>query len=299
MKHATTTSDFSRYTKNQVNSMEYIAKAGFKYIDYNFCRDYSNQCGIYAATVKEYAEILKRQADKLGLQFVQAHSPMGKPLAENNGEFIDATLKSIDLCGELGIKNIVVHSGYLLNLTKEETYEKNKQFFMPLIQRAEKYGINVLVENFNKMHIENMYWIDNAPDLLEMIEYVNHPLFHAVWDAGHGNMQEMPQHESLKILGSHVMALHIQDNMGDNDTHMAPFFGTMNIDSLMHGLIDIGYNGYFTFESENIMLPPEKRRAFETDTRLLAPSLELRIKAENLLYEIGKHILQSYNCFDE
>ena len=46
-----------------------------------------------------------------------------------------------------------------------------------------------------------LYWIDNAPDLLAMVEAVNHPLFHAVWDIGHANMQEMPQHEALQIIG--------------------------------------------------------------------------------------------------
>ncbi len=42
-----------------------------------------------------------------------------------------------------------------------------------------------------------------------------------------------------------------------------------------------------------------KRRPFPEDTRLLNVPLELRIKGENLLYEIGKHILTAYDCFEE
>ncbi len=71
----------------------------------------------------------------------------------------------------------------------------------------------------------------------------------------------MPQQEALRILGSHVYALHVQDNMGERDQHFAPFFGTMNPDSLMQGLLEIGYQGYFTFEPN---LPPAvKRRPHE------------------------------------
>ena len=131
-----------------------------------------------------------------------------------------------------------------------------------------------------------------------MIETVNHPNFHAVWDCGHGNMQEMPQHESLKILGHHVYALHVQDNWGNDDHHLAPFSGSLNLDSLMHGLLDIGYKGYFTFESGNIFYPAGKRRPYEEDTRLAKPPLRLRRTAEKYLYEIGKCILEEYGCYE-
>ena len=153
---------------------------------------------------------------------------------------------------------------------------------MELLRTAEPYGVNILVENFNRMHKEGVYWIDNAAALRALIDFVDHPLFHAVCDAGHGNMQDMPQDESLRILGHHVYALHIQDNYGDSDIHLAPFFGTLNLDSLMHGLKDIGYKGYFTFESGNILLPSGKRRPYPQDERLLRAPLDLRIKAEAL-----------------
>jgi len=301
MKLATTTGDFSAYTASQTESMEYIRQAGFKYLDYNFCTDYSWKSGVYASDWKEHVENVKRTADKLGAQFVQAHSPMGTPIKRGEGyiPFIEATKRSIEVAAEFGVKNIVVHSGYELGISIEETFERNKQFFMELLHFAEKFDINVLVENFNRMCIENMYWIDNAKDLRAMVDYVDHPLFHACWDAGHGNMQDMPQDESLRILGEHVYALHVQDNMGDDDSHIAPFFGTLNLDALMHGLSDIGYQGYFTFESGNILPSVRNRRPFAKDERLKRAPLSLRIKAEEFLYEIGKCTLQAYDCFEE
>ena len=142
----------------------------------------------------------------------------------------------------------------------------------------------MLTENFNKMFDEHYYWVDSAEDLLELIEYVNHPLLKACWDVGHGNLQELPQHEALKILGDNVRALHIQDNMGNDDHHTFPYTGTLNFDSIMHGLQDINYKGYFTFEA---------------DTRCLRLPLEFRKRYETILYDIGKFILTQYNCFEE
>ena len=149
------------------------------------------------------------------------------------------------------------------------------------------------------MSRENTYWIDNATDLMRMIEVVDHPLFHAVWDVGHANMQEMPQDEELRLLGSHVRALHIQDNLQVKDTHLAPFLGTLSLDAVMNGLIDIGYKGYFTFEVGGFFLGADQRRPFERDTRLAKAPLALRDAFERYLYDLGKCVLQAYDCFEE
>ncbi|MBQ7032484.1 MAG: sugar phosphate isomerase/epimerase [Clostridia bacterium] len=289
MNLATTTEDFSFYTNDQTKIIKCIKKSGFTYADYSFGVDYKNRSGIYASDWKKYVKELQEHCKTIGVTLIQAHSPMGTPLADNNEEFINATKRCIEACGVLGIKNIVVHSGYLKGISKKETLEKNKLFYENLLGTAEKYEVNILTENFNKMCIEDMYWIDNATDLLELIECVNHPLFHAVWDTGHANMQEMSQEEELTRLGKHVKALHIHDNNGEKDQHMCPFFGTLNVDSLVKGLKKIGYDGYFTFEASNFFEPATISNSdFE-------PDLDLKLEAEKLLCKIGEKILERYS----
>lgn len=297
MKLATTTGDYSAYTDSQAEALSHIRNAGFRYADYNFGIDYSHRNGVYAEKTEEYINGISEFCHKIGIELVQAHSPMGKPL-EDDGNFLSDTLRCVDACGAWGIKNLVVHSGYRRGLSPEETFEENKAFFTPLLDRAEKFGVNILVENFNKMCIDGLYWIDNAPDLLRMIECVDHPLFHAVWDVGHANMQEMPQDEALGLLGKHVKALHIQDNMGDKDSHLTPFLGSLSLDAVMNGLLDIGYNGYFTFEVA-AFAPTAKRRRSSRGEMLLQAPIELRDAYERYLYELGKCILEKYNCFEE
>lgn len=301
MKLATTTGDFNIYANSQQECVNLIAKSPFEYLDYNFGADLERNDGAFSENWKAHLADVRRTAEEHGMKFVQSHSPMGKPIArgEYHQWFVDMNKRCIESCAILGIPNVVVHSGYEQDISKEECFDRNRDFFLELLPFAEQCGVNVLVENFNKMCIPGMYWIDNAPDLRAMIDYVDHPMFHAVWDAGHANMQDMPQDEALRIVGKHVYALHIQDNMGDQDSHVAPMFGTLNLDSVMHGLLDIGYKGYFTFEAGNVFLGSYWRRKYEKDQRLLNPSLELRLQAENLLYEIGKYALSAYDCFEE
>lgn len=299
MKLATRTADFLEYTQSQIAALEHIKNAGFKYADYSFGFDYGLRNGVYSENCFRYFDEVALAANDIGIKLVQAHAPMGKPLVDDGGRFIADTIRCVEACGIWGIPNLVVHSGYIYGLTPEQTFEQNRQFFLPILNSAEKYGVNILVENFNKMYREGVYWIDNAPDLLRMIEHVNHPLFHAVWDVGHANLLEQPQNEAIRLLGRHVYALHIQDNLGDRDTHLVPFLGTTNMDSVMNGLLDIGYDGYFTFEVGSFFTPADKRRAYTHDTRLARAPLQLRDAFERYLYELGKCILDSYGCFEE
>lgn len=299
MKLATTTGDFGGYTNSQIEALRLIKAAGFCYADYNFGMDYRHRNGVYSEHYEAYFDEVNAAMDEIGIRLVQAHSPMGTPLCDPDGSFLADTIRCVDACGAWGIPNLVVHSGYTHGLDVQQTLAANKAFFAPILARAEQYGVNILVENFNKMCVPGLYWIDNATDLRALIDLIDHPLFHAVWDVGHANLQDMPQDEELRVLGSHVRALHVQDNLGDTDSHLLPFLGTTSMDALMHGLQEIGYNGYFTFEVGGIFMPSERKRPYAKDNRLAKAPLSLRLAADRYMYELGKCVLQEYGCFEE
>ena len=193
----------------------------------------------------------------------------------------------------IGVTRLVKGAILVVDALKKVEVETVKHYKM-----LRKRGIPTLIF-VNKMDKEGLYWIDNATDLLGMIEYIDHPLCHAVWDVGHANMQDMSQDEALRILGGHIRGLHVHDNMGDADTHLAPFLGTASMDAVMSGLKDIGYDGYFTFEIGGFFTPADKKRSFARNTSLAAAPSELRDAFERYLYEMGKCILEKYGCFEE
>jgi len=74
------------------------------------------------------------------------------------------------------------------------------------------------------------------------------------------------------------------------------------MDEVMHGLMDVGYKGCFTFEGSWALRPPKlwlgDRREFPRDTRLLNATLPLQQAMEKYMYFLGQHILNAYNVFE-
>ena len=298
MELATTTGDFAKFADHGYEAIKYISQAGFEYLDYNFNPDYDRKKGVFDPDGKNGADMILRECEKYGVSFVQAHSPMGSPITKNGEyeDFILGTKKCIEVCHKIGVKELVVHSGYDKNLSKEETFERNKEFYLDILKDAEKYDVNILTENFNKICVDGYYWIDNVYDMKELIEYIDHPLLGACFDTGHANMQKESQKEQIEALGKHLKAIHVHDNMGDGDTHNALWYGTLDIDSLMEGLLSIGYDGYFTFELGNHYVCCKRN---EMSGKLATPPLEIKIETEKLIYKMGKYILETYNLFDK
>lgn len=285
--------------KDRLENMDIAYEAGFRHFDYSF-GEYRTSSGFYA-DYEGHMKRIKAKMAELGVDFVLSHAPSGKPFrSEEDWKLVmDVTKVCLRACHELNIPATVAHSGYVANISKEECFERNRKFFREILAEAEKYGIFVLVENYDKMVREDTYWVDNAPDLRDMVDYIDHPLCRACWDAGHANLQEMPQHQALALLGNRVMATHIQDNKGDKDTHLYPYYGTLNLDSLMQGLINIGYKGTFNFETAMMFTEPKKRRPFDGEQRLAEVPRNVRAASQKMLYEIGKTTLQAYNLFED
>ena len=54
MKLATTTGDFSAYSRSQTDCIEWIHQSGFRYLDYNFGTDFADHSGSMTDEWKSY-----------------------------------------------------------------------------------------------------------------------------------------------------------------------------------------------------------------------------------------------------
>jgi sugar phosphate isomerase/epimerase len=208
--------------------------------------------------------------------------------------------RAIECCSYLKIDNIVVHSIHQKGFLKEECFKENKAFYLSFLDFANDLGVKILTENFNKMIFPSeWYWIDNPHDLIELIESVDHPNLGVCYDIGHANLIDIPQHEQIKLLGKYINAIHVQDNNGEKDYHVPPLMGTTNFDSVMYGLKEIGFKGYFTLEAEYTFMRSAFKTKFEKDDRLGVVPLFLKLESQKMLYKIAKHILESYDLFEE
>ena len=304
MKIATTTGDFEHYCASDEERIRELHRAGFRYIDlslYSLTPD-----SPYLQTGwREYVLGLKELAHGLGMQFVQAHSQGGNPLSDDPAHvdfLLRATLRSIEICELLGIKNTVVHNGFAKELSKEEWFVRNKAFYEQLFPAMERCGVNVLCENSTRANMKEMYFINSGRDMREFIEYVDHPLVHGCWDTGHANC-EGEQYDEIMAIGDELYAIHYNDNHGAKDEHLAPFLGQLNHDEVMCALTDVGFDGYFTLECSSSLVRYNqwtgKRRRFEQSSRLREPQLFMQRHLEAMMHETAKWMLESYGLFEE
>ena len=317
MKLCTTTQDLTNYSATLAEGIRLFKDTGFKCLDFNFYQMNKPSHPFRGDDWKRDIEDAAIAAEEIGATFVQAHAPAGSFFSEGEEyeHFIRTTIRSIEACAFLGIKDIVVHPVFtiqsMMHIDRKGYLDFNRRFYESFFPVMDKTGVNVLVENgfepSPKMprieqpgtHNDLFYF---AEDMLEAIEYIGHPLIHACWDTGHAALRKMDQYSAIRTLGSHLHAVHIQDNFGDNDQHIAPFMGVLNLDEIMCGLIDSGFKGCFTFEAcyliRGMNIWPVYRKKWERETRLANPPKELMQKAVSFMYEIGKSILSAYGVYE-
>lgn len=301
MKLATSTYDFDRFCGNYLDRIKYVYDAGFKYIDLSLYTVSENDALIISDDYQKTVDRIIKYAQEKNIQFVQCHSPDTNPLDKNQFEkAVKWNIRAIEICGALGIPNMVVHSGWDSNATKEEWFKRNKAFFERLFEPMEKHNVNVLHENTTSANMP-CYYPKTGVDMAEFSAYVNHPMFHSCWDTGHANI-EGNQYEDILSLGNDLYAIHFNDNRGSQDEHIIPYFGTLNIDEIMCALKEINYKGAFTFEAGSTLRPQKyclgNRHEFSKEKRLSEPTFEMQFELEKFMYHVGKHILNSYGEFE-
>lgn len=304
MKIATTTGDFGFYCHTDEERVKELYRAGFRYIDFSMY-SFSPDCPYMQDGWREYVQKLKDLAESLGMQFVQAHSQGGNPFKDDpvHVDFLlKSTIRSIEICEMLGIRNTVVHSGNKEGLSKEEWFIQNKAFYEKLFPAMEECGINVLCENSCNFNMGNKYFINTGKDMREFIEFVDHPQFHGCWDTGHANC-EGSQYDEIMAVGDELYAIHYNDNHCSKDDHVAPFMGRLNHDEVITALIDVNFKGHFTLECDAPLIKYNQwtghRRRFDGSSKLREPQLFMQRHIEAMMYETSKWMLEEYGLFEE
>ena len=308
MKMATTTADFRSYVKSDAEAVRAFEGTGFKHLDFSFYEsNYDGSPFMSNNWVKGIAAASK-EAEKLGIDFLQAHSPKNDIFCDDFDTVVKGNIRSIEACGYLGINKLVVHSGRDRNLKGAHNVRKYNEavcrLYEALYPAMEKHNVYVLAENYTPAGDSETCSYYTGEDLCTLMELCDHPLMGVCWDIGHANLMfPDEQYKHIMKLGKYLQAVHIQDNFGARDDHISPFIGTVDIDAVMNGLKDSGFiekGGVFTFEADSLLSNPQtwmnRKNSKHTD---VYPGLEVRQQAERLLYEIGKHILTEYGCFED
>ena len=285
----------------------HIRACGFRYVDYNFYEFLGTDSSRFMGEDwREQAEITLDALKSADVTPVICHAPKGEPALDTEG-ILRRTARAAECCRVMGIDRMVYHPGGLKGMTRAEYLDFNVSYVRRLIPTLEKTGVNLLLENVGRW--DEPFYDHDADEMLDLIERVDHPLYHACLDTGHLSLADGEAYQTIIALGDHLMGLHIQDNYGSmsvqmldkpwrQDLHLPPLTGRVDFDEVMQGLTEIGYDGAFNIELE-APRAYDKANRFAPEPRLRTVSVPLAEDFYRWVYSIAEYMLKSYGLSAE
>lgn len=249
------------YVVPMEDSVRICAAAGYRYLDANLCSSCRPGMPLTQDNWEEWAHFMRKVGDEAGISFTQAHAYFGLGMRlDENGVRSDAELepelmrRSVLTAEILGAKWMVVHPG---SAFKGEMYSPslsmkyNIEYFSRLGAFFAQHNVGMAIENMASYNGRRSFCTD-AEELRELIERVDNPMVGACLDTGHAQLSGVNPAGAVRMLGSHLHALHIADNHQNKDEHFAPYNGTIDWPSVMAALREINYQDDFAFEIHHL-----------------------------------------------
>lgn len=164
--------------------------------------------------------------------------------------------KMLELASYLGVDTILVVPGAVDVFFKPESevvpydlaYERSFESLRECIRMAEKYKVNIGIEN-----VWNRFLLSPL-EMRDFIDKIGSSYLGAYFDVGNTLLTGYPEHW-IRILGKRIKKVHIKDfkvSIGNINGFCDLLEGDVNWAEVMKALRQIGYNDYITAE----MMPP-------------------------------------------
>lgn len=239
-------------------AVEYVAKAGFDAWDFSMfsmCRyDWSKHTAaptdhpLSGGNYLKFARELKKIGLDNGIVCNQSHAPFPSTPIGN-----DWLKRAIECTAEAGGEICVIHPD------NNKTPEGNAEMYSELLPFAKQCGVKIATENMwnwdNEKKQSSFAACATSESFVEHIDYINDPDFVACLDIGHAEMRGSGSGavNMIKALGPRIKALHIHDNDRLYDSHQIPFSMNIDFEAVVKALAEIGYDGYFTLETDGYL----------------------------------------------
>ena len=252
------------WPSSPVGALEVLASHGWQAFELA-CEHISMLAGMGPQAVAEYAAAIKR----LGVEVPQCHATITADVAAADANRRAADLaqihRDIDICAELGIRNIVIHPGGYYdqapNRAAMEAVDRARlKSFADLAAHCERVGTRMAIENMNDNGIG--LWGSRrfgaiVEEILGLIEHIGSPALGVCLDTSHANIQGLNQPAAVRTCGDKLIALHISDNDGSGDQHKTPGYGSVDFPGIVTALREVGYTSNF-----NLEIPGETARGY-------------------------------------
>lgn len=123
--------------------------------------------------------------------------------------------QSMEIAKAMGLRAVIFHTNYIVNF-------RLQSYLDTWLERNEAYWRQILQEYpEQEIFLENMF--DDAPDLLQKLaeRMADEPRFSVCLDTAHALISGSPLQLWLERLQPYVSHIHINDNNGKEDLHLA------------------------------------------------------------------------------
>ena len=161
---------------------------------------------------------------------------------------VQEMLRSLEVATDLGAKKVVLHpsmaggmGAFVLDLVKGYAFK----FLSEMVAAANRLGVTICLEN---MFPRNRLGVESA-DFEEI--FTVFPDLKMTLDTGHANIDDRRGRRLKSMVeqfGGRISHLHISDNLGRVDDHLAVGQGTINFADLVQRLKKAGYDHTVTLE---------------------------------------------------
>lgn len=254
MKIGAQTSLFACYKEERYQKMKAF---GFDHADLSINGE------LQGKTEQEYEQMIlheKELADAAGVTIWQVHGPWRYPphdeTEELRAERAEVMKRSIRCAAAIGCKYWVIHPvmpfGPSDDFDFPQFWQINLDFFRALLPYAKEHDVTICFENMP------MHKLSIAPPdkTLAFIREINDPNFGLCLDTGHCSALGISPADAVRLAGKDLKVMHVHDNMGKNDEHLAPYMGVIDWADFAKALREVGFDGVFSLEVKVTALLP-------------------------------------------
>ena len=201
-------------------------------------------------------EVVKAAADRtrdLGLEPFSFHAPFHDSIditcldEANRERSVREHFAACEAAAILGVKHLVLHPGPEQEGKPDPTelfarMENGAQSLNRVAAKCRELGINLLLENM----LPHLLF-GHASDMLYMLGAIQETNVGTCLDTGHANLSGDLSTVVHKLSG-HLKMLHVNDNKGDCDAHLAPPHGSIDWHRLVSELVHYRFQGSLILE---------------------------------------------------
>jgi sugar phosphate isomerase/epimerase len=190
---------------------------------------------------------------ELSIRPVSFHAPFSERIditaldARVREMAVGELLAACDAAATMGVENVVLHPG-----PERQGRPEEAEFLVRMRNAAE--SLNIVADHCSEIGIhlllENMLphlLFGHINDMMYLLGSIRHPDVGACLDTGHAFLARELETVIYKLSG-HLHLVHVNDNVGERDDHLAPGFGLIDWRSVIKDLRNCHFDGTLILE---------------------------------------------------